>query len=186
MIGMKLTISPFASPVGEMLLVTDLEGQVRALDFSDHRRRLMTRLGEHYPGFKLEEAPLRQAIAQALTSYFAGSISALENIPIATNGSPMQEAVWEALRRIPAGTTTSYGELARALGHEDPRAAISVGEANNTNPVAIIVPCHRVIAKNGELKGYAGGVHRKKWLLEHEGALKQTASELVAMRLPGL
>jgi methylated-DNA-[protein]-cysteine S-methyltransferase len=183
---MKLTLSTFASPVGELLLVTDAQGQVRALDFSDHRRRLMNLLAQHYPGFEIKEAPVRQAIAQALTSYFAGSINALENIPIAINGSPMQEAVWEALRKIPAGTTTSYGELARTLGHEDPRAAISVGKANNTNPVAIIVPCHRVIAKNGELKRYAGGVHRKKWLLEHEGALKQAAPELVSMRLPGL
>jgi methylated-DNA-[protein]-cysteine S-methyltransferase len=183
---MKLTLSTFSSPVGELLLVTDPQGQVRALDFSDHRRRLMNLLGQHYPWFEIKEASVLEPIAQALASYFSGCITALENIPIATNGSPMQEAVWEALRKIPAGTTTSYVELARALGHEDPRAAISVGEANNTNPVAIIVPCHRVIAKNGELKGYAGGVHRKKWLLEHEGALKPVAPEPVAMRLPGL
>jgi methylated-DNA-[protein]-cysteine S-methyltransferase len=76
------------------------------------------------------------------------------------------------LRHVPPGTTTSYGEIAKKLGYSDPRMAIEVGAANASNPVAIVIPCHRVIAKNGDIKGYAWGVRRKRWLLAHEGALK--------------
>jgi len=99
----------------------------------------------------------------------------------------LQRQVWAALRDIPAGHTTSYGELARALGYDDPRMAIEIGAANGANPIAIVVPCHRVIAKNGDLKGYAWGLHRKRWLLEHERALPQVQQAEVqqTLRLPG-
>jgi methylated-DNA-[protein]-cysteine S-methyltransferase len=98
---MKLNLSTFSSPAGELLLVTAPLGQVRALDFSDHRRRLMNLLSQHYPGFEINEAPVPQPIAQALAGYFSGCITALENIPVATNGSPMQEAVWEGVTEDP-------------------------------------------------------------------------------------
>jgi methylated-DNA-[protein]-cysteine S-methyltransferase len=104
----------------------------------------------------------------------------------ATNGSELERRVWDALRRIPVGTTASYKGVAHSLGLMDPRAAIDIGAANKENPVAIIVPCHRVIANDGQLKGYAGGVHRKKWLLNHEGALKAEARLPETARLPGL
>ena len=89
------------------------------------------------------------------------------------------------MRRIPAGQTISYGWLARALGFRDPRAAIDIGAANGANPVAVIVPCHRVIASSGDLKGYAWGLHRKRWLLKHEDALPRAAEVLEIPRLPG-
>jgi len=90
-----------------------------------------------------------------------------------------------ALRGIPAGTTTSYGKLAKSLGFDDPRAAIDIGAANGANPIAIIVPCHRVIASNGDLKGYAWGLHRKRWLLEHEKAIASRKEAPQTAMLPG-
>jgi len=182
---MKLLLSKIASPLGELLLATDAEDQVRALDFADHRARLTRLLHEHYGTYELIEAPAPATIVAALHRYFEGHVTALDEITVATAGSDLQRQVWNALRQIPAGETTSYGAIARKLGFQDPRVAIEVGAANGSNPVAIIVPCHRVIAKNGDLKGYAGGPHRKRWLLEHEGALAKRSMP-VEMRLPGL
>lgn len=84
------------------------------------------------------------------------------------DGTDLQPRVWHALRAVAPGTTTTYGTLAKALGVDDPRAAIDAGAANAASPLAIVVPCHRVIARNGDLKGYAWGVHRQRWLLGHE------------------
>jgi methylated-DNA-[protein]-cysteine S-methyltransferase len=169
---MKLFLSKIPSPVGEMLLVTDEREHVRALDFEDHTARLHRLLREHYGTYELVDGAAPAAIAAAFGRYFGGDLTALDGIATATSGSEFQRQVWAALRAIPVGKTMSYRELARSLGYEDPRAAIHVGAANGANPVSIIVPCHRVIGTNGELKGYGGGVHRKRWLLEHEGALK--------------
>lgn len=182
---MKLSQSTFTSPLGGMLLITDDQQQVRALDFADHRSRMQRLLREHYGTYELSDALVPSAIDAALQRYFDGDLAALDEIATATAGSELQRRVWAALRRIPAGQTTSYGELARALGFEDPRAAIDIGAANGANPVSIIVPCHRVIGSDGGLRGYAGGLHRKQWLLEHEGALRKKAQAAEALRLPG-
>jgi methylated-DNA-[protein]-cysteine S-methyltransferase len=184
--AMKLYLSRIPSPLGELLLVSDDLQQVRALEFADHRARLARLLNDHYGACELIEAPAPTRVAPRLDRYFEGDLTTLDAIATATNGSDLQRRVWKALRGIPAGQTTSYGELARELGFQDPRAAVDIGAANGSNPVAIIVPCHRVIAKNGELKGYAGGPHRKRWLLEHEGALKARGAAGEALRLPGL
>ena len=183
---MKLFLSKLPSPVGEMLLVTDDRGHVRALDFEDHRARLHRLLREHYGTYELVDAQVPTALRTAFRRYFDGEVTALDGIPTATSGSEFERQVWTALRAIPPGRTMSYRELARSLGYEDPRAAIDVGAANGANPVSIIVPCHRVIGTNGELKGYAGGVHRKRWLLEHEGALATRSAPAEAPRLPGI
>jgi methylated-DNA-[protein]-cysteine S-methyltransferase len=184
---MKLYLGKIPSPVGELLLVSDDQQQVRALDYADHRARLLRLLHEHYGSYQLVEGSVPPRIAEALGRYFEGDLAALDGITTATNGTELQRRVWEALRRIPARQTASYSEVARSLGFADPRAAIDVGAANKSNPVAIIVPCHRVIAKSGALKGYAGGPHRKSWLLKHEGALASGRDEpLETMRLPGL
>lgn len=183
---MKLYLSQIPSPLDELLLVSDGLQQVRALDFADHRARLFRLLTEHYGTYELIDAPAPPTIAAALHRYFEGDLHALDDIATVTSGSDLQRRVWQALRRIPAGQTTSYGAIARELGFEDPRAAIDVGAANGSNPVSIIVPCHRVIAKNGDLKGYAGGPHRKRWLLEHEGALARQLTPPETLRLPGL
>lgn len=182
---MKMYLSHLDSPLGEMLLVTDTERAVRALDFADHSARLQRVLRQHYGDAELNETPAPVEIADALASYFKGELDALNLLRTATAGSELQHRVWAALRRIPVGQTTSYGKIAKELGFADPRAAIDIGAANSANPIAIIVPCHRVIASNGDLKGYAWGLHRKRWLLEHEKALASKGQEPQTAMLPG-
>ena len=170
---LKLQLSRIESPLGGLLLVVDDAGAIHALDYADHGARLHRLLRQLHEGeFELAEGSAApHAVADALRRYFDGDLAAIEALPVATLGDSLQRKVWAALRRIPAGRATSYGELAKQLGFDDPRAAIDVGAANGSNPVSIVVPCHRVIGRNGELKGYAGGVFRKRRLLEHEGAL---------------
>ena len=105
---------------------------------------------------------------QQLAQYFAGTRTTFD-LPLDAAGSAFQQRVWDALRAIPYGTTTSYGELARRLG--DRKATRAVGAANGKTPIPIIVPCHRVVGARGALTGFGGGMDRKRWLLEHEGSL---------------
>ena len=188
---MTLFLSRLPSPLGEMLLVTDEQQHVRALDFADHRARLQRTLRADDADVRPIEVAAPAAIAAALARYFDGELLALHGLVacgLQGQGADavLQRKVWAALRDIPVGTTTTYGKLAKQLGYTDPRAAIDVGAANAANPIAIIVPCHRVIASNGELKGYAWGLHRKRWLLEHEGALaSKTAAISQTDTLPG-
>nr|WP_310524047.1 methylated-DNA--[protein]-cysteine S-methyltransferase [Polymorphobacter sp.] len=164
---MQLTLSPYAAPFANLLLVTDGEGQLRALDFADFDERMRRLLARHYGHFTLTEAPAPAAITTALDKYFAGDLTALDAIPIATAGTDFQRSVWAALRQIPPGETSGYGALAARIGK--PGAARAVGLANGLNPIGIVVPCHRVVGASGTLTGYAGGVDRKAWLLAHEG-----------------
>ena len=182
---MQLHLSRLDSPLGDLLLVTDTEHNIRALDFATHEGHLRRGLREHYGSAVLTDTPVPTEIAQAIARYFSGELSAIDSLPTATAGSDLQRKVWAALRHIPAGTTTTYGKLARELGFDDPRAAIDVGAANSANPIAIVVPCHRVIASNGDLKGYAWGLHRKRWLLEHEKAILPEHAAPQVARLPG-
>lgn len=166
-VAMHLTLSRYAAPEAELLLVTEGD-TLRALDFADFEARMRTLLGRHYGAVTLTDGPVPAGIAAALDAYFAGELTALDAVPVATGGSAFQRSVWAALRAIPAGTTTGYGALAAALGK--PGAARAVGLANGANPIGIVVPCHRVIGADGRLTGYAGGVARKEWLLRHEGS----------------
>jgi O-6-methylguanine DNA methyltransferase len=111
-------------------------------------------------------SPLAAALAARVRAYFAGEADALDGVAVEPGGTPFEREVWEALRRIPAGEPRSYGALARALGR--PGAARAVGRACALNPVALLVPCHRVVGADGELTGYAWGIERKRWLLAHE------------------
>jgi methylated-DNA-[protein]-cysteine S-methyltransferase len=104
----------------------------------------------------------------AFSAYFAGEIGQIHTTPWRTAGTAFQRSVWQALCDIPPGVTESYGQLAARIGK--PKAVRAVGLANGANPVAIVVPCHRVIGASGGLTGYGGGLHRKRWLLAHEGA----------------
>lgn len=104
----------------------------------------------------------------ALRAYFAGDLRALDHLPVAAPGTEFQRECWRALRAIPPGTTTTYAALAESIGR--PEAVRAVGAANGANPIAIVVPCHRVIGADGRLVGYAGGLERKRALLHHEGA----------------
>ncbi|QBR00190.1 methylated-DNA--[protein]-cysteine S-methyltransferase [Paraburkholderia pallida] len=182
---MQLFLSRLPSPLGELLLVTDAQQTIRALEFADHTSRLHRGLREHYGSTELVDSTAPEAIAQAIARYFAGEREALGALPTATAGTDLQRRVWAALRLIPAGATTTYGKLAKELGFEDPRAAIDIGAANGANPIAIVVPCHRVIASNGDLKGYAWGLHRKRWLLEHEKAMSASSTVPQTLTLPG-
>jgi methylated-DNA-[protein]-cysteine S-methyltransferase len=165
---MRLQLDRYASLCAELLIVTDGDGNLRALDFSDHEPRMRRLLGEHYEDYVLHDGEAPAAITAALDEYFAGNLDALADIPVATGGTAFQREVWQALRQIPAGTTLSYGQLAARVNR--PNANRAVGAANGSNPVAIVVPCHRVIGANGTLTGYGGGLPRKRWLLDHERA----------------
>ncbi len=162
-----LTLDRIATPVGEVLLVTDAVGAVRALDFVDYAGRMTRLLRRHAPGATLVEGRAPEPVRKAVEAYFGGDVRALDGLSVQTGGTDFQRSVWSALRAIPAGETRSYGQLAAAIG--SPRAVRAAGLANGQNPIAVIVPCHRVIGANGTLTGYAGGLERKRWLLRHEG-----------------
>ena len=145
----------FHSPIGFIVLESDGEALLLARFVEAPRQA-------HAP-----DAVLREAIRQ-LTGYFSGELRTFD-LPIRLRGASFQLAVWRELLRIPFGEVRTYKQIAEAVGN--PKAARAVGAANGRNPIAIIVPCHRVIASDGNLGGYAGGLWRKAWLLRHEGVL---------------
>ncbi len=159
-----------ATPIGTMLVVTDADERLRALDWHDYEARMQRLLRLHYgdQGFALTEGRAPEKVRAALDAYFSGELSAIEQLPVATAGTELQREVWAALRTIPVGETMSYGALAKKIAR--PSAARAVGHANGANPIGVVVPCHRVIGANASLTGYAGGLERKRWLLAHEGA----------------
>jgi methylated-DNA-[protein]-cysteine S-methyltransferase len=165
---LRFLLNRMETPIGEMLIVSDQEGNVRAIDWTEHEARMHRSLRLHYgkDGFTLEPARGPAKVMQAIESYFAGDLTAIDALPVKTGGTPFQREVWSALRKIACGDTVSYGELARQIGR--PAAVRAVGLANGSNPIGVIVPCHRVIGANGSLTGYGGGIERKRWLLEHE------------------
>ena len=163
---MRLRIARLNSPVSALLLVTDETDVLRALCLGDRMDKLDRSLRIQYGEQLLTEDRAPDAIKEPLEAYFDGSLDALDAIPVATAGTPFQRDVWRALRTIPAGTTTTYGHLASILGREG--ASRAVGAANGANPIAIVIPCHRVVGANGTLTGYGGGLARKRWLLAHE------------------
>lgn len=163
---MRLLLDRLPSPIGKNFVVWDESETVRALDFEDHEARLQKLLGRYYQKFDLIRAPAPTTIRKKIEAYFNGDLLAIETIPIANNGTPFQQDAWSALRDIPPGATQSYAQQAAAIGK--PHACRAIGTANGANPIAIIVPCHRVIGSTGKLIGYGGGLVRKQWLLEHE------------------
>jgi len=160
----------FDTPTGRMVLITDPQGLVHALDWEDHHERSQRLLGRYYRNvtLALREASQESAAKRAVLAYFDGRLDAIDRLQVATSGSDFQNQVWRALRQIPSGKTLSYGALAKEIGR--PRAVRAVGLANGSNPIAIIVPCHRVIGADASLTGYGGGLPRKRWLLQHEAA----------------
>jgi methylated-DNA-[protein]-cysteine S-methyltransferase len=154
------------TPIGVALLVTDADGALRALDWEDYEPRLRQLLRLQYGTPMLQQARAPDDIRSALSRYFKGELGSLAAIKWRVAGTAFQRKVWTALRSIPARSTITYGALAARLGM--PRAARAVGLANGANPIAIVVPCHRVIGADGALTGYGGGIDRKRWLLAHE------------------
>jgi methylated-DNA-[protein]-cysteine S-methyltransferase len=148
--------STLTTPIGELLLIADTDGALTAVHLP----------GRHgsTAGMQRDDALLEPARRQ-LTEYFAGERRDFD-LPLRPEGAPFQLQVWDKLKAIPYGETVSYGEIARELGH--PTASRAVGAANGRNPIAIVVPCHRVIGANGSLTGYAGGLDQKRALLDLE------------------
>lgn len=147
------------SPVGTLTAV-DADGCLAGLFMTDQRHRpAPARLGPR------DDAVL-PALREQLTAYWSGALTAFD-LPLAVVGTPFQRQVWAALRAVPYGATCTYGELAAAIGR--PTAVRAVGAANGRNPVCLVIPCHRVVGAGGVLTGYAGGLARKHFLLQHEG-----------------
>lgn len=163
-----LHITSITSPIGR-LSIAARDGRLCLLHFGGESAHVRRTLERWYPGQAIERHSDPAGTATALRRYFGGEISALDGIEVELNGTPFQRRVWEALRNIRAGSTCSYSDLARTIGAQS--AVRAVGTANGANPVAIVVPCHRVIGADGSLTGYGGGLERKRWLLQHEGAL---------------
>ena len=154
------------SPIGPLTLTGDGES-LTTLHMELHRGR-----PDPAPRARRDDDAFLSAREQ-LAAYFAGELRAFD-VPLAPTGSPWQMRVWDALREIPYGETVSYGEIARRVGAPDaPRA---VGTANGSNPIAIVVPCHRVIGANGKLTGYGGGLDRKRFLLGLESGAMTLAA----------
>jgi len=164
----RLRLDRISSPIGEILLVTDEAGALRALDFHDYSPRMGRLLRLHYGDLSPEDGAAPAAVRKALSGYFEGALDALSAVAWATNGTAFQREVWTALMDVPAGTTSTYAALAARIGK--PAATRAVGAANGANPIAILVPCHRLVGATGALTGYGGGLERKAWLLRHEGA----------------
>jgi methylated-DNA-[protein]-cysteine S-methyltransferase len=159
------------SPLGPFTLVADGDGRLVAAgwtdDATDGRMAGRLRIFADRPDAEFVRASDPGGLSAALAAYFGGELAAIEKLAIAeSTGTRFQRAVWSALRSIPCGESRSYGDIARAIGR--PSAVRAVGLANGSNPICIVVPCHRVIGSNGKLVGYGGGVERKRWLLAHE------------------
>jgi len=169
-----LAFDRIPTPAGEALVMWDAAGALRVFDWTGYEARMQRLLARHYGAVtpKMDRAPER--IRKVLTAYFDGDHASIDTLDVATGGTVFQRTVWAALRDIPAGRTESYGQLAARIGL--PKAVRAVGLANGANPVGLVVPCHRVIGANGSLTGYGGGIDRKRWLLNHEGAAFKLAA----------
>jgi methylated-DNA-[protein]-cysteine S-methyltransferase len=164
-------IDRLATPIGELIIIADQAGSLRTIDWTDHEVRMKRLLDRYYGKGRYTLTPRRDpgGLTSAMRRYFKGEIGVLKELSVATSGTPFQTDVWKALRKIKDGTTISYAELAHRIGK--PKAVRAAGLANGQNPIGIVVPCHRVIGSNGSLTGYGGGLHRKEWLLAHEGVM---------------
>ncbi|HEY6807809.1 MAG TPA: methylated-DNA--[protein]-cysteine S-methyltransferase [Gemmatimonadales bacterium] len=159
---MTAYVTRFPSPVGELILTASAHALTGV--YFPTSRHGPPPVGTPDDGAHAVLARTRLE----LTEYFAGARTTFD-LPLDPSGSEFELQVWALLRAIPYGATTTYGDLARRLG--DVKLSRAVGAANGKNPIPIIVPCHRVIGANGDLTGFGGGIDRKRWLLEHEGAL---------------
>lgn len=160
-----LTTSNINSPIGKLTLIYDNQ-KLCALEYPEYHDRMSQLLKKRYGDFTLEKAAPSNIITEKLQKYFLGDITSIIDISTSISGTSFQQEVWKSLQNIPAGTTSNYKEI--AVNIKKPHAARAVGYANSLNPIAIVIPCHRVISANGKINGYAGGTERKKWLLQHE------------------
>ena len=164
----RLVLDRLDSPAGPIVVIASDTGLV-VVDFDEPEDRPLRMLERRFGSTRPVPATDPLGATSALRAYLAGQLDAVDGLPVDAGGTPFQRQCWDALRTIPAGTTWSYRGLAAAIGR--PSAVRAVGHANGTIPVSIVVPCHRVIGADGSLTGYGGGIERKRWLLEHEGAM---------------
>ncbi len=165
---MSLEIVEITSPVGNLVLAFR-QNVLAGVGFEDRWREVREHLNRRFAEPRFLKGNGNREVVEKLRAYMKGNLETLSDIPVDPGGTPFQADVWKQLRKIPTGSTVSYGELARAIGR--PRAVRAVGGANGANPISIVIPCHRVIAANGDLWGYGGGLDRKRWLLAHECAV---------------
>jgi methylated-DNA-[protein]-cysteine S-methyltransferase len=163
--SMKLWLDRIHSEIGIVFIVSD-GTSLCAIDFINYEHRMRKLLSQRYDGYELVEKSNPQGFSDRLRAYFDRDFTAFNDLPVNPGGTAFQQQVWQALRAIPVGKTWTYGELAQHLGK--PTASRAVGMANSLNPISIVLPCHRVVGANGKLTGYAGGLDRKRWLLDHE------------------
>lgn len=163
---MLLDYDEFESPIGRIEFASSADG-VCALGFASYEKFMAALFKRRYGAFDYRHGSDPHRLKALLRKYFEGDLHAFDSVPVDAGGSPFQQRVWQELRAIRPGETRTYGQLAEKLGK--PQAARAVGHANAVNPVSIIVPCHRVIGTTS-LTGYGGGLERKRWLLQHEGA----------------
>lgn len=168
MIAIQLTASICKSPIGDIQLA--FCGQKLCyLDFADNPQRMSKLLKTRFKEYSMTQSNSYKTAHHALDQYFEGAPDSFESIQLDTNGTDFQEKIWGALKSIPYGQTMDYSRLAGLANNR--KAVRAAASSNAKNPIAIIIPCHRVIGKDGSLRGYAGGVQRKRWLLRHEGAI---------------
>jgi methylated-DNA-[protein]-cysteine S-methyltransferase len=160
-----IELTTIDSPIGVLTLAAR-GGRVCLLHFGGDDEGVRAWLARWYRDMPIARADDPAGGATILRRYFDGELDALDDVPVELNGTPFQKRVWERLRSVTAGRTASYMDLARQIGASN--AVRAVGAANGANPVAVIVPCHRIIGANGSLTGYGGGLERKQWLLRHE------------------
>lgn len=161
----KLYIDQIESDIGTIQVVVK-DDQLCAVDFAEYQERLHRSLTHRYGAFVCEARVNPLGICDRIRAYLAGDLNSLADIPVAAIGTPFQQKVWSQLRQIPPGETLTYGQLASQIGQ--PKASRAVGRANACNPIMIVVPCHRVVGIKNQLTGFAGGLERKRWLLQHE------------------
>ncbi|MGB0844360.1 MAG: methylated-DNA--[protein]-cysteine S-methyltransferase [Alphaproteobacteria bacterium] len=155
------------------LLMAFRAGKLVSLDFTDYSVRFDTLLKKRWPKANRQRVDLSADMEARLDKYFDGDFSAFEGLAFETFGTEFQDLVWQQLVSIPAGETWTYGQLATSVGKQT--ASRAIGRTNGLNPIAIVLPCHRVVGGNGKLTGYAGGLPRKEWLLHHERAIGEKA-----------
>src|SRR5262245_30389654 len=178
--NVNLGISDLRSPLGDVRAAWH-DGRLCSLAFTEHWKATEHALRRRFRTIEWTPEPATELCAR-LDGYFSGDLAALDGIEVDPGGTPFQQAVWTALRRVPAGRTTTYSALARAIGA--PAAVRAVGAANGANPIWLVIPCHRAIGSDGRLVGYAGGLERKHWLLVHEGAREPQSRLALAGEMP--
>jgi methylated-DNA-[protein]-cysteine S-methyltransferase len=160
--------APKGAPFEAVLYAVDGD-KLCAVDFAGYESRMDKLLKRRYGNYRFVEAKNPQGFGTRIAAYLAGDLDAINDLPVSLGGTEFQQRAWLALRKIPVGQTASYAQQAARIGK--PAAVRALGAANGQNPVAIVLPCHRVIGSGGALTGFGGGIPTKAWLLRHEGAL---------------